>query len=368
MSAKGFKPTQGASRVVRELRRQVLSGHLTPGSPLPSVRTVAAGTGLSPFPVHQAFKRIEAEGWALRRPGGKLWITEDAIEQARAHLLSEPGAVIHFLSAMQHRVGMEALKSAYTSGFIEVFSQSSIRHVYVDIAGSLEPVRQLLTESERTGRETGFVMLSLPSQFQALMQESGVPCVVMGQANPEFNLPCIYEDMNHIGYVAGQRLCRSERVFTVYTGELYGAEVYLIDGVRRAAREQGRPEPQWEDFYRRLPEDPSACERELSAILCSGNATIGLLALRSDVAMLAVKVATRLGLRLPEQIQLIGYTHQLMYSLVYPEITSIGPQSTENLSRRAAELLANSMGCRPKVAPRELVESSLIERQSTLPM
>ncbi len=367
MASRGFKPTPGASRVLRELRRQVLSGHLVPGTPLPSVRTVAAGTGLSAFPVHQAFKQIEAEGWATRRNGGKLWVTENAIEQARTHVLKEPGAVIHFLSALQHRVGMEPLKSAYASGFFEVFGNCSIRHVYVDIAGSLDPVRQLLAESERVGCETGFVLLSLPPRFQELLQSSGVPCVFLGQASPEYNLPCIYEDMSHIGYVAGRLLCRSERVFTVYTGDLYGSEVYLIDGVRRAARERGQSEPQWGDFYRCLSNDPAECERQLSGMLSNGDASVGLFALRPDVAMLGAKVATRLGLRIPQEVQLIGYTHQMMYTLIHPEVTSVGPRSLESISRRAAEMLADSMGRRPQVAPRESVESSLIERQSTLP-
>src|SRR5689334_14290373 len=112
----------GARRIVRELRRQVLSGQLSPGMQLPSVRVLANRSGLSVFPVHRVLKHVEHEGWATRAVGKrKLMVAADAVERARAHLAVEPPPLIHFVTTLQRRAGIEPLFTAYSSGFLEVF-------------------------------------------------------------------------------------------------------------------------------------------------------------------------------------------------------------------------------------------------------
>lgn len=357
-----------AARVVRELRRQILSGHLVVDGPLPSVRTLAKCSGLSVFPVQQALKFLEQVGWAIRRTvGGRLVLASEAPDRARRSLASERPAVIHFLCPYHRRLGMEHYYSALAASFGDVFDHCSIRQVAIDTQAGLEQVEQLVHAGDPQVCEVGYVLASMPPTIQSYFRGNGVPCVVLGQSNPEDNLPTLYEDMNHLGYMAGQVLCQSDRVVNLYTGALQGAEVYLIDGVRRAAREMSRREPQWDEFYQICSEDTREQEEQLERLLVDRRGTLGILAMRSEIGLLVVKVANRCGVTIPDALQLISYFHSPMHTLVHPEITSIGPKSLADLGRRCAELLAASMGRRPDAAPRILVESSLMERQSTLP-
>ena len=57
-------------QIAEQVRRLVAGGQLPPGSPLPSVREVAAAHAINPMTVSKAYSQLEAEG-VLERLRGK---------------------------------------------------------------------------------------------------------------------------------------------------------------------------------------------------------------------------------------------------------------------------------------------------------
>jgi DNA-binding LacI/PurR family transcriptional regulator/DNA-binding transcriptional regulator YhcF (GntR family) len=357
-----------ARRVLRELRRLVLTQQVTAGARLPSVRVLAARTGLSPFPVQQALKHIEAAGWARREHGkGSLQIVPTAIERARRELEHEPPLVLSFVSVLHQTLSYEHQAAGLARRMSGLMGHCSTRHLHVQCGDGGTDLAEMLAQGTKLPNEVAYVLFSVPRTCQALFSSTDVPCVVNGYSDPGLNLPTVYEDMNLVGYRAGEFLCPGGRVVALHFGELVGAEVNIIDGMRRAAREAGVPESGWEEFYIGLPEDLAACESAIGSLLASVRRPAGILALRPEIAMLAVRAAFRQGIRVPDELQIIGYgsPNVIMYDLACPAITSVGPKSEDEIARRCSDLLARSLGQRPRIAPREMLESAVVERQTT---
>ncbi len=71
-------------------RQLILSGVLSPGSKMPSVRELAASLAINPNTIQRAYNDLEAEGWAASMPGkGSFAVcAERAEDDARRRELS----------------------------------------------------------------------------------------------------------------------------------------------------------------------------------------------------------------------------------------------------------------------------------------
>ncbi|MBP7936153.1 MAG: substrate-binding domain-containing protein [Phycisphaerae bacterium] len=356
-----------AMRVVRQLRRQVLSGGLKVGEALPSVRELARTSGAGVVSAHRALQRIESEGWANRGGGRRLRISHDAIRLAEAQLRQEPPTRVFWLSPSRVRLSSEMAVNTISEGLFQVFPGCSPHYLYVDLSAGFGPVEQLIRQNAELPCEVGYVLAGMPPAFKRLFATYELPCVVPGYVEPGVSLPCVYEDMVNVGRMAGELLCRSRRVVALCHQELVGAEVFLVEGVREAARVMGAHIPSAAEFYYHLMPDMADYARAIDLLLDQSDAPLGILAVQPEFAMLALQAAARRRIPIPERVQVVALHHHPMYSFAYPAITSIGPYSLVELGRRCAEMLAQSMGGRPKAAPREIIRSTLVERESTLP-
>ena len=57
------------AQIIDGFRSQILSGILTPGEKLPSVRELASGLAINPNTIQRAYRTLEAEGWIATVPG-----------------------------------------------------------------------------------------------------------------------------------------------------------------------------------------------------------------------------------------------------------------------------------------------------------
>jgi DNA-binding LacI/PurR family transcriptional regulator/DNA-binding transcriptional regulator YhcF (GntR family) len=361
--------TPAPRRIVQQLRRRLLAGEFTTGARLPSVRQLARSTGFSVFTVQQALKQAERERWVERGGGnGSLRVSVDAVERVKVILSQQAPPVVHLVCPLDRRFGQSHLFSAYAEGISRHFGGCVIRRTYIDMRRGEDAVRRLILENASSGHEVGYVLLWMPAPLKTVFDASDAACVIVGHADKSLSLPCIYEDMYQVGYLTGQILCARGQMMLLHARELIGAEVQIIDGARRAARETGLVEPRWEHFHHSVPEDIGAAEAEVHRLLSRRDRPTGILALRPELALMVVKIAARLQIQIPEDLEVIGYANSPVFRLVHPEITSIGPESIEDLGRRCGQLLAELFGRRPPTAARELVDSILIERESTRPL
>jgi DNA-binding LacI/PurR family transcriptional regulator len=209
------------------------------------------------------------------------------------------------------------------------------------------------------------VLAGLPLSVKEFFASAELPCVVRGYVERELNLPCVYEDMAEVGRMAGELLCNTGRIVALCSEKLVGAESQLITGVRLAAQALGQREPDAEEFHVHLPLELEDYARAIDQLLASGNRPTSILAIRPEYALATVQAAARRGIRIPDELQVVGLHHHTMYRFAYPEITSVGPRSLVELGQLCAELLAGSMGQRPGTADRVVIESTLVGREST---
>lgn len=73
-------------QIVGQVKQRILSGDLSPGTPLPSIRQLAAQLVISVMTTKRAYQELEAEGLIVTRPGvGSVVapLTEEQIQQLR---------------------------------------------------------------------------------------------------------------------------------------------------------------------------------------------------------------------------------------------------------------------------------------------
>ena len=96
-----------------DFRRRIVSGQWPPGSKVPSVRELAAGTGVNPNTVQRALGALDGEGLtATERTAGRFVTTKaSAIDSVRRSLAS--GATDTFIAAVT-AIGMDLAQAGET--------------------------------------------------------------------------------------------------------------------------------------------------------------------------------------------------------------------------------------------------------------
>ncbi|WP_270182702.1 LacI family DNA-binding transcriptional regulator [Alkalihalobacillus sp. CinArs1] len=85
------------------------------------------------------------------------------------------------------------------------------------------------------------------------------------------------------------------------------------------------------------------------------------------MAIGAMELAKSRGVRIPEDVSIVGYDDIEMASYVTPKLTTIR-QDTDVLGVRAAQILIKQMIQKKKIVTEEIIPVQLIERESCLPL
>ncbi|MBD3219948.1 GntR family transcriptional regulator [bacterium] len=76
-------------QLMEQAKLAVAGGRLSPGDPLPSVRSLALSLGVNPMTVSKAYNLLEREGVLARRPGLPLVVADIAPDELGARRLGE---------------------------------------------------------------------------------------------------------------------------------------------------------------------------------------------------------------------------------------------------------------------------------------
>ncbi len=109
-------------------------------------------------------------------------------------------------------------------------------------------------------------------------------------------------------------------------------------------------------------------ETEITQLLERNEAIDGILAVNEIYALTAIKAARKLGKRIPEDIQVIGFTDGVLSRHATPSLTTV-KQHGQEMGRKAAELLIDKLDRENEDIEEHyntvIIETDLIEREST---
>ena len=107
-------------------------------------------------------------------------------------------------------------------------------------------------------------------------------------------------------------------------------------------------------------------EREIEGLFKSNKSIDGVFAVNELYAIIAMKVARNLGLKIPDDIQFIGFTDGVLSKHATPGLTTVN-QHGQEMGEKAAQLLIDNLEREDDVERYQtvVIETELIEREST---
>ena len=108
-------------------------------------------------------------------------------------------------------------------------------------------------------------------------------------------------------------------------------------------------------------------EQEIETLLQSNNSIDAIFTVNELYAVLVIKVAKKLGLRIPEDLQVIGFTDGVLSRHATPALTTVS-QHAQQMGEVSARLLIDRLEHKEDDENYEtvLIETELIQRESTL--
>jgi LacI family transcriptional regulator len=109
-------------------------------------------------------------------------------------------------------------------------------------------------------------------------------------------------------------------------------------------------------------------ENEISQLLKNNETIDGIFAVNETYALTAVKAARKLGKKIPEDIQVIGFTDGVLSRHATPSLTTV-KQHGQAIGERAVELLIDKLENENEEVEEQyktiIIATDLVEREST---
>lgn len=162
--------------------------------------------------------------------------------------------------------------------------------------------------------------------------------------------------------MAVTKLIRSGRtsVLYLYAGNSY-SNLQKLAGYQEAYASQGLPVK--EELIRFCPKDLDATEQLLCSLKESGISFDAVMAAEDIMAVGTVKYAHRTGIRIPEDLNIIGYNNSILSRCTDPELTTIDNKVESLCTTTASTLMKVLEG--GNVPARTTITAELITRGTT---
>lgn len=346
--------------LAERLRQAIRRGKLAPGALLGSEHEIARQENISRMTVRKASELLVNEGLLERRPGKGLYISS-----------STPAAVVG--QAIQVIVGNLLWEPAIQmSRGVQTEAQGDRSHVQIyDAQGNLDH-DVALVEQLAGGATCGAVIVSLhsPRFSQAIcrLHADGFPFVLVDQRMHDIPVPSVTADNYSGGYQVGKYLADHGHRRIAFIGDLIAATVRdRLAGLRDALGDAGLP------FKRAMVVDLvagadrfgdwSACVGDGARRLMADERPTAVFCSCDAVARALYKALGAMGLRIPQDVSVVGYDDDPLAEWLHPRLTSVRQPFIE-MGREAMRLLRDRIANPHGVAEQRVVPVTLITRES----
>lgn len=226
------------------------------------------------------------------------------------------------------------------------------------------------------GSIDGFIMsLSKETQYKGDFHHitevinQGMPVVMFDRVTNDILCDKVIIDDKAAAYEAVQSLIDSGRkkIALVTTVDYVSVGKLRTDGYEKALLDNGLPFN--EDLIIKI-EDVDTCEITISQLL-NDRAFDAVFAVNELFAVTIIKTASKMGLKVPEDLAVIAFTDGIISKYSTPSITTVS-QSGEKMGNKAAKMLIERLEAEHEDDDEEnenytteVIETHLIQREST---
>ncbi len=361
-------------QLLNQLRHLILSGHWPPGARLPSETTLQRQLGISRSTVRQALHRAENEGLIERVPGKGTFVARSPAHRTNNHLIGY--ITFDFLSDFQRQMLSGAEHAARSRGYRILFCNSSL-----DVTEEDRLLDQLL--ADRVGGILIWPALdSNPARrLFRLARQCLTPLVLMDRTLPGIQCDHVSSDHYTGAYQATEHLIRLGHRRIAFLSRPILQLIPVAERLRgyRAALQAahippldpwliGTPDQEMGTGYALRTYNAASSQEieELVRRLDRPDRPTAIFAMNDLMAMQALKAATLVGLRVPEDLSLVGFDDMDLVRHLEVPLTTVA-QDTFALGRRAAELLVERIEGYQGPPRQEVLPTQLRVRASTGP-
>lgn len=359
-------------QLLNQLRHLILSGHWPPGNRLPSEAELKRELKISRSTIRQALSNAAAEGLIERVPGKGTFVTRSPTAKRNNHLIGY--ITFDFLSDFQRQLLQGAESAARAKGYRILFCNSNRD------ANEENQLLDQLMEDKVGGVLIWPALDDDPGRriFQ-LAQQGLVPLVLMDRTLEGLACDYVTSDNCAGAYAATKHLVDLGHRRIVFLSRPILQLLPIAErlrGYREALRDAGlTPLEHWlvgtadremgTGYALRTYSNASSQDiEEIARYLERPQQPTAIFAMNDLMAIQALKAASLVGLRVPDDLSLVGFDDIDIVAHLEVPLTTV-PQDTFTLGRRAAELLIERIGGYNGPPRREMLPTQLKVRVST---
>lgn len=354
-------------QLVNELRQKILAQELEPHSRVPSEPYLATSLNISRTTIRQAWQIAEEEGLLYRIHGKGTYVAQPV---ATRDVKLIGFLIPNFGSSFDSQLLSGAEKYLRKLGYRIMFAHTD-RHV--------DEENRLLQEMWQEG-VSGFLLWPAlgRGEFRFLERSQNIPTVFMDRAIPGLKYPCVAAEhyrgaINALEHLIG--LGHKEIAFVSRPHLDLWPIAERLRGYNDAMQAAGlnvRPPilvgENTEIGTRQAQEayDSARGEeiKQLQAMLQQPNRPTAIFAMNDLMAIQIVRAVTVTGLKVPDDLSVVGFDDMEIVSHIDPPLTTIA-QSSFDIGAEAARLLLNLIDGKVPASLVTLLPTHLVVREST---
>jgi len=346
-----------------------LCGELRPGDLFPPHQELMKRLDASERAVRWALDELRRQGKIVRRQGAGTFVAELKPEPAQSEVSNGAGSLLP--STMSDAGTIVAIATPdhgyYDLAMKLLFHQAEaagfgVAYRLVDAAASRLPALPKLKDGP-----LGFIVFRFDlAPLAQQLQQAGHRVVLMGAplVDQELGVPNVYGDHEVGGYLATKHLIDLGHRRIGYIGDVKTQRTLRWQGHLRAIRESRRCGHDVSDAFIPLKE-MLAWKTDLARgreYLSQSDAPTGLVGWNDQEALVLLGLLSRMGLRVPEDISVVGYDNLPESEWGHPSLTTVNGGVDQQL-RGALNVLTRAAPVSPHY--NLVVVPTLIARESS---
>ncbi|MBN2293323.1 MAG: substrate-binding domain-containing protein [Pirellulales bacterium] len=300
-----FKRQTNCELLAQRLGQDILLRGLKPGDRYISAVEAAAKLGVSRMSADRAMNVLVEKRLLVRQRGRGTFVGPNAHTPAATNAIH-----IHIMSFAEGELAPTVTPPATILAGLRRVMPSSIMHTHLlPFADACLYARQLV-ESEPPGNRSGWILGLSPREVQQWFSRQSVPAIVLGDVFPGISLPTIHADQTEVG---GQliRLAHTmgaRRFAFINRQNWRQGDVAALNGALQELSNLGMTPNRIEICN--VPGSSTAAGRILHELIqrlatAADDEKQALLCRSTDIAKIAIETAEKLGLKIPDDLQIV---------------------------------------------------------------